>query len=310
MSPATRSSQVRAGVEESAMLEWIEVSPEVVVVATPSRAALHDVPSFGADPFCEPMRGAGQPETSHWLFEGAIALAARDFREQRKAVAEASGGPSAALWAYRLTGLFHTTHATRRLLPLIAQRFAASGRRALADWAAHKLTEEAGHDELALRDLQALGYQARELALAVRPARAAAWVQQFEQIAADPDPVACVGYAHALERLALLRGAKEVAAIEAALPAGHNATRCLRVHSGLGSDVSHVRANVAVTAALSAPERRSVVRACYRAARIYFDPALDVVLGEGELQALLAPFCVVPISPAVPPSNNQEQVNV
>ena len=262
------------------MLEWLEISPGLTLIATAERASLHVPRAFGADPFREPMRGDGAPETTHWLLEGAIAAAGQAFRAQRDALSSTSASNqraplSAAHWAYRLAGYFQTTDATRRLLPLVARRFAKSGRDTLASWVEQKIIEEAGHDQLALRDLSELGYRAQELVRTFVPPRAAAWVALFEQLAQADDPVGCVGYAHALERLALLRGPAEVKAIEQDLPCGVNATRCLRVHSALGSDARHVRANVTTTSALSAGERRAVAQACYLTARVYFDPALD-----------------------------------
>ncbi|HKO53209.1 MAG TPA: hypothetical protein VJV79_36115, partial [Polyangiaceae bacterium] len=180
--------------------------------------------------------------------------------------------------------------ATRRLLPMVARRFAQSGRRALAAWAEQKINEEFGHEQLALRDLSELGYRARGLVSAFVPARAAAWVALFERLAAADAPVGCVGYAHALERLALLRGPAEVSAIEQGLPTNVNATRCLRVHSALGGDAHHVRTNVTTTAALNADERRAIAHACYLTARIYFDPALDDDFHSAHLEAKILAF--------------------
>ncbi len=260
------------------MLEWFEISPELTLVATATRAYLHVPRGFGVDPFRTAMSGDGAAETTHWLLEGAIAAAGCAFHAPHNAIAtdlRAHAPLSASHWAYRLAGYFHTTAATRRLLPLIARRFVESGRRELANWAEQKISEEAGHDDLAVRDLSELGYRALGLVSAFVPPRAAAWVALFERLAKAEDPVGCVGYAHALERLALLRGPAEVEAIEQALPSGVNATRCLRVHSALGSDARHVRANVTTTSLLSADERRVIAKACYLTARVYFDPALD-----------------------------------
>jgi len=260
------------------MLEWLEISTELTVVATAKRAFLHVPSGFGVDPFHSPMSGPGTPETTHWLLEGAVIAAARSFAagpsEKRGSNFTGSGNASAH-WAYRLAGYFHSTDATRRLLPLVAERFTRAGRHALARWAERKLVEEAGHEQLALRDLEELGYRGRALVAALVPVRARAWVGLFEQLVGAADPVSCVGYAHGLERLALLRGPAEVRAIERTLPPHVNATRCLRVHSSLGSDFDHVRSNELTAAALSASERRAIARACYRTARIYFDPAFD-----------------------------------
>jgi hypothetical protein len=275
------------------MLEWLEISPELTLVATATRAFLHAPAGFGATPFREPMRGSGSPETTHWLLEGAIVAAGRAFSAQRSKTSPDSAASeplTATHWAYRLAGYFHTTHATRILLPMVAQRFAATGREALASWATLKNEEEAGHDQLALRDLSELGYRARALVSAFVPPRAAAWVALFEQLAQADDPVGCVGYAHALERLALLRGPAEVRAIERSLPQGVHATRCLRVHSALGSDARHVQTNITTTFALSPDERRAIVQACHQTARIYFDPALDDDFHSARLEAKVLAF--------------------
>lgn len=240
------------------------------------------------------MNGPGAPESTHFLLEGAIALAGRRYRQHEPARRER---PSPRLdrdrWAYRLAGYFHTTHATRRLLPGIARRLASRGRDSVARWADQKVAEETGHDELALRDLTELGFRARELVQAIVPPRAAAWVALFERLASEPDPITVVGYAHALERLALLRGPAEVAAIERSLPRGLFATRCLRTHSAVGSDARHVAANVQVTAGLCPEDRRTIVLMCHQAAGIYFDPALDDRLSPSELEAAVAPFRAV-----------------
>jgi len=280
------------------MLEWLElstVSPEQTVVATATRAFLHVPQAFGTDPFQTPMRGAGSPETTHWLLEGSIAAAGHAFvaTESTNLPAPQSAAPvdvSSAHWAYRLAGYFHTTDATRRLLPVVARRFEESGRRTLASWAERKISEESGHEQLALRDLSELGYRAQGLVSAFVPPRAAAWVALFEQLAAADDPVGCVGYAHGLERLALLRGQAEVRAIEQGLPPGVNATRCLRVHSALGSDAHHVRSNVTTAAALTADERRAIAQACYLTARIYFDPMLADDFHSARLEAKVQAF--------------------
>jgi hypothetical protein len=276
-----------------AMLEWIELSPEIIVIATRTGAMRHVPRRFGSDPFLAPMSGPGHPETTHWLFEGAMAAAG--WAARRAAPVAEGAHPRTPRritregWAYRLCGYYHSTRATRRLLPDVERRFTESGRRSLASWTRQKIDEEAGHDVLALRDLAALGYDGEKLAEVVFPPRSAAWVAQFEAIAGSPDPVECVGYAHGLERLALLRGAEEISEIEAALP-GVKATRCLRVHSRLGSDREHVAVNVNVTAALSAAERRRIVRACHRTAEIFFDRAFDRPPDQSALEAQFSRF--------------------
>jgi hypothetical protein len=305
--PCTAADGGRASLRDTP-LEWVALDSKRVVIASEAGAALHVPSPFGADAFSAPMQHAGSSTTTFWLLEGAIAAAGL---ARRARVGEPPGASAAPLtaehWAYRLAGYFHTTHATRRLLPRILRRFEDSGSRLLAGWTRDKLEAEARHDDLALADLDELGYRARELVAALLPARARAWVEQLEQIARDEHPVACVGYAHALERLALLRGSAEIAAIEAALPKSVRATRCTRTHSALGSDRAHVEHNVRVTAALTAAERACVARACHAAAWIYFDPAFDALPDTGTLSTALAPFRARHAS-RVEAFINQEQV--
>jgi pyrroloquinoline quinone (PQQ) biosynthesis protein C len=147
-----------------------------------------------------------------------------------------------------------------------AARFAAAGRDGLARWAAEKAREEQGHDALALRDLRDLGYDAEALVRAVVPEAQARLVRFFERLVRADDPVGCVGYSYALERLALEIGPDEIARVEAALSPGVNATRCLRVHSAAGSDREHVRETVDLVATLSPDERSRVAAAAHETA--------------------------------------------
>jgi hypothetical protein len=169
-------------------------------------------------------------------------------------------------------------------------RFAAAGQSSLADWAGTKAREERGHDELALRDLRALGYAAERVVDVVRPEVAVALASTFTAWVLGPDPVYCVGYAYALERLALTRGPDYLARVESALPKGVLATRCLRVHSGSGSDAKHVEETVVVVAGLPAEERAKIALACYETAALCSMSPKGGYLTEDALQQVLAPL--------------------
>jgi hypothetical protein len=58
--------------------------------------------------------------------------------------------------------------------------------------------------------------------------------------------------------------------VEAMLPPTVNATRCLRVHSAVGSDVQHVDETLTLVAGLSPEERGCIARACYEAALLLY----------------------------------------
>ena len=71
--------------------------------------------------------------------------------------------------------------------------------------------------------------------------------------------------------------AKEsVAAIERLIPAGIKATRCLRVHSGIGSDAGHVAESIALMASLPPEDRAAIARATYETISLQFAAPSDL----------------------------------
>ncbi|MFO0589693.1 MAG: hypothetical protein U0441_19295 [Polyangiaceae bacterium] len=241
------------------------------------------------DPFAAPMIGRGDPASTRHLLDGAIFSARPPASEGSSAPRKTKPKLTLARWLYRLAGSYRTTEATPRLLLEAADRFAAAGNARLAKWARDKAREETGHDRLAVRDIAALGYDAEELVYHVRPAKSVALVEHFTSTVRAPDgPLDAVGYSYMLERLALTRGPADIAAVRSVLPPGVDATRCLRVHSSLGSDRAHVEETATLVAALPASVRARVARACHAAATVYFTqtPALT----EHQLTRMLRPF--------------------
>ncbi|PCC70097.1 hypothetical protein SAMN02745121_08542 [Nannocystis exedens] len=191
-------------------------------------------------------------------------------------------------WAYRLAGLYHLTHSTPRLLGLAAERFEAAGRGVLAGWARERAREESHHDVLALRDLRGLGHDAERVVQTVRPANALRLVEYFERSVHAPDPLGCVGYAYAVERLAMTVREADIRAVEAILPAGARATRCLRVHSAAGRDGDHVADTIAAVATLPASELAAIAAAAGETARLCFTPEPAGAPSDAAIAALLA----------------------
>jgi len=271
---------------EPAAIEWAELTPRTVIVADEDRAWLHTRGlGSGSEPFSMPMQGPGSLATTRNLLDGAVGAGQRS-------VAQAEPPPplSAIRWVYRLAGYYHTTHVTPGLMEQAAARFAAAGQESLARWAETKTREERGHDELALRDLRALGYAAERVVDELRPAIAVALASAFSAWVLGPDPVYCVGYAYALERLALTRGPDYLARVESVLPKGVLATRCLRVHSGTGSDARHVEETALLVASLPAEERAKIALACYETAALCSMSPKGGHLTEDALQQVLAPL--------------------
>lgn len=267
----------------AAALEWAAIGPDAVVIATPRRAWLHRPDPWGADPFRAPMTHApGDLAATGWLLEGAVAVGAR-------AAGPAPSPPpmTCRRWVWRLAGLYHLTTHTPGLLRVAEAKFRAAGRPALAEWAADKARDEAGHDRLALRDLRALGLPAEAVVEALQPPVAQAMVAHFRAAAEEALPLGVVAYAHAVERLALRADAGYVARVQACMPRGVDATRCLRVHSAAGSDAAHVAENVALVAGLPAAERSRIALAVRVAAQVSSTPSAEGHVSEAWLAGVL-----------------------
>ena len=157
------------------MVEWAQVAPRSIVVATPNGAWLHRPDADGVPGlFDEPMTGPGSVETTGWLLDGAIGAAALRRAPRRQAA------PLTPLrWLWRLAGYYLSTEATSRLLPIAASRFGAAGRSELEAWALRGTREERGHDRLALRDIAALGYDPQHVVARLIPPGARAIVDYF-----------------------------------------------------------------------------------------------------------------------------------
>ena len=279
-----------------AEIEWAQLTPETVVVATRECSWLHQLDAFDPDdPFARPMQCVGSLATTRNLLDGAISAAQQIAQET---VSQEGGRPqlTEARWVWRLAGYYHTTHATPRLMAEAAVRFAAAGRQALADYAMEKVHDEGGHDELALKDLRALGYCAEAVVAELVPPTAEALVDYFARCVHTENPVGCVGYAYALERLAVTNGRDYIRQVEAALPAGVRATRCLRAHSATSADAKHVGDALEVTAALPAEDRRLVAQACYETALIACRPPSGGHIAETALRHRVAALKSQPLN--------------
>jgi hypothetical protein len=263
-------------------VEWAVVAPGQTIIATSENAWAG--PHILGGPFSKPMTGPGCVSTTRNLLDGAARAG--------WATEERAPEPplTVARWAWRLCGFHHTTHATPPLMREAAERFSAAGRHTLARWAQAKAREEQGHDTLALRDLRALGVDAEAAVAARVPRGPASLVRYLERQVRGEDPIGCVGYAYALERLALEFDGSYIARIEASLPRGVRATRCLRVHSAEGSDPRHVQEIVELVAGLPPRERTAVARTCHEAAVLCRESSSGERLAEEAVQRLLEPF--------------------
>ena len=224
------------------------------------------------------------------LLDGAIA-AARS-AAAKNGTTNISVPPLSKLrWLWRLSGLYHLTHSTPRLMREAAFRLREQGHSLLAEWADQKATEEQGHDQLAMCDIRSLDYNSTQIIARLQPPVAIALVDYFTRCVRSSSPVSCVGYAYTMERLAMEVDRAYLTAVERHLPEGVCATRCLRVHSGIGSDRAHVAETIDCVAKLTAREYSQIVKACYQTALLSFTPPTDGYLSDADIQALLDKGC-------------------
>lgn len=193
-------------------------------------------------------------------------------------------------WVWRLAGAYHSSRYTSRLMEEAAQRFAASGRQNLAQWAVQKAKEEAGHDRLALLDIQSMGYDPIAVVQALVPSAATSLVDSLTRSVQASNPIDCVGHAYASERLGTFQGEKYIQSVEALLPPNICATRWLRVHTAVGAEIKHVEKIIEVVAQLSERERNHIAEACYKTALLRFTPPKDGYISNEELQHILKPL--------------------
>ncbi|MBD2435916.1 hypothetical protein [Nostoc sp. FACHB-110] len=193
-------------------------------------------------------------------------------------------------WVWQMAGAYHSSCHTSRLMEEAAQRFAASGRQILAQWAAQKAKEEAGHDQLALLDIQSMGYKAEAVVQVMFPNAIKSWLDYFIQSVQVSDPINCIGHSYTSERLGTFQREDYIQSIDALFPPGIYATRWLRVHSGIGAEVKHIEDTVKIVTELTLSERISVARACYESAILRFMPPKENYISDEELLKVLKPL--------------------
>ena len=264
--------------------EWAQITLGKVVVATPERAWLYQPRSL-SDRFAQPMTGAGSFATTRKLLDTAIAAAQYAVKSNMRPPALTT-----TRWVWRLAGAYHMTNPVPKLMRDAAKGFAANSRFDLEEWALEKAEEETGHDLLALRDIQSLGYKSEAVVKTLFPPAAVALMDYFSRSVKDEDPIDCVGYTYTMERLSLGIGEDYIQKVEELIPSGIRATRCLRVHSSVGADAGHVDENVSMIARLTPSERSRVARACYETALMCFSPPPGDYISDQELLQILKPL--------------------
>jgi hypothetical protein len=246
--------------------EWVNVTGAISIIARESGEVWFHTPSGtkeGVDPFATPMTGVGAAGSTVGLLDGALNLG---FAEIEKRLAR----PDLTLagYAVALVGAYHTSVDTPRNLRRAAKRFEEQGRPEVAAYLEVRAREETGHDRLALKDLRALGVPGERLVANFIPEGIKPLCKRFDDLCVEDYPIGCIGYSYCLERIAALKQKTDIEKVQALCPDGVDATRFLRSHSCLGSEVSHVEETIEFVASLPANDRISVIQETYRSALI------------------------------------------
>jgi hypothetical protein len=209
------------------------------------------------------MTGQGSAGSTVGLLDGALNLG---FSSIEKCLAR----PEPTLTAYivALVGAYHTSVHTPRNLRRAASRFDELGRPEVAAYLEDRALEETGHDRLALKDLHALGVPGERLVASFIPAGIKPLCERFDQLCAEDYPIGSIGYSYCLERIAALKQKSDIDKVQALCPDGVDATRFLRSHSCLGSEVTHVEETIKFVASLAADDRIRIVQETYQSALI------------------------------------------
>ena len=247
--------------------EWVTIAGDMSIIARESGEVWFHTQSDTkqhVDPFATPMTGVGATGSTVGLLDGAINLG---FAGIEKRLARPD--PTVVGYIVALVGAYHTSVDTPRNLQRAARRFNELGRPEVAAYLEERAREETGHDRLALKDLRALGVRAAERLVAnFIPEGIKPLCKRFDDLCVQDYPIGCIGYSYCLERIAALKQEADIEKVQAICPDGVDATRFLRSHSCLGSEVTHVEETIAFVASLPANDRIRVVQETYESALI------------------------------------------
>lgn len=246
--------------------EWVSVTPDISIIARESgQVWFHSAGNTKQelDPFATAMTGDGSAGSTVGLLDGALSLGFSGI-EKRLAQPE----PTVAGYIVALAGAYHTSVHTPRNLRRAASRFEELGRPEVAAYLEERAREETGHDRLALKDLHALGVPGERLVANFIPEGIKPLCERFDELCAQDYPIGCIGYSYCLERIAALKQKADIDKVQALCPDGVDATRFLRSHSCLGSEVTHVEETIKFVASLNASDRIRVVQETYESALI------------------------------------------
>jgi hypothetical protein len=260
----------------------VSVAPGQWVIATESNTFRVSRVAPQTEPAAVPGETYRSARTVRALLNGALyaAFATRGKQGQRQPI-------SLTRLIYMLAGSYHHLQTPPRLARAAAT-FKGLKRDDVAAFLELKVREESGHDRLALRDLTALGLPARTVVEILRPPVSIRLLAHLESYCQRPYPMAVLGYTYCMERLAILYGEKDIKAYQALCPPGVDATRCLRVHSGVGADDEHVDELIEFVATLDKRDVAQIAAAACETAAVMVEALLgDAATTDAEIEIRL-----------------------
>jgi hypothetical protein len=182
--------------------EWVRVVGDTAIIARESGEVWFHALDGGeaeAAAFAERMTGGGTLISTTGLLDGAISLA---FEQTDSRLAQpdsrpgAQEGPDLLRYIYALAGAYHTARDTPRNLLWAAERFKEIGRPEVTAYLEMRAREETGHEQLALKDLRALGLPAERIVANLVPAGIKPLCDLFDRFCFEDYPIRCVGFSY------------------------------------------------------------------------------------------------------------------
>jgi hypothetical protein len=245
-------------------VEWVVLPDDIAIVTTEAgRAWRLRLDTLGnTTPFRTEMTEQGSPGSTAALLNEAVALGFGDHGQD--AEAEAISLPQ---YIYNLIGTYHNARRTPDNYVLAAKQMRKRGRPEIASYLETHAREETGHDRLIIKDLDALKLPAERLVAGLMPDGVKILVEMFDSYSSADYPIGCIGYSYCFEYTAAMKPRSQVEAVQALFPPGVDASRFLRTHSCLGSEVGHVEDLVEFIADLPARDRIEIATAAYHTAK-------------------------------------------
>ena len=243
-------------------MEIVQFAANLMAVATDKGFRLRHSPVWQFPAVAPSLHQRGDVEVTRQMLAAAIYAG---YRVNQKDDGSTETPPEGSLlrYIYSLANMYHTTHSTVLVQRRAEERLREGGHDLGAARSRQVVEEEEGHDLLALRDLAAFGVRAEEFVERFQPKGARALAVLYQRICESEQPIGVFGYVYVLERLALFSTAESIAEVERLIPKGIKATRCMRVHSSIGSDTQHVEEFFHFIASLDVADRAAIIRAAF-----------------------------------------------